>query len=156
MHWLDPDHLPETQGIADRFLLDPHGKADGLLLKSGQQVHFPPHMSAKAVAAIKLGSAVKIRGVRPRGADLVAAVSLEAADGTTIVDHGPPKPEGDHEADKLPPPDGRKPMDAEGVVRHVLHGPKGEARGALLEDGRIVRMPAHTAAALHPTLAPGQ
>jgi hypothetical protein len=113
-------------------------------------------MSAKAVAAIGLGSAVKIRGVRPRGADLVADVSLEASDGTTIVDLGPPEPEGDHKADKLPPPDGRKPMDAEGVVRHVLHGPKGEARGALLEDGRIVRMPARTAAALHTPLAPGQ
>ena len=41
------------------------------------------------------------------------------------------------------------------MVRRVLHGPKGEARGALLEDGRIVRMPPHTDEALHDSLAPG-
>jgi hypothetical protein len=34
-------------------------------------------------------------------------------------------------------------------------GPKGEKRGALLEDGRIVRMPPHTAESLHDKLAPG-
>ena len=27
------------------------------------------------------------------------------------------------------------------MVKHVLHGPRGEKRGALLEDGTIVRIP---------------
>ena len=27
MHWLDPDYLPETSGIFERFLLNPHGEA---------------------------------------------------------------------------------------------------------------------------------
>ena len=29
MHWIDPAHLPETKGKVDRFLLNPHGDADG-------------------------------------------------------------------------------------------------------------------------------
>src|ERR1019366_4567505 len=73
MHWLDPAHLPETKGTVDRFLLNPHGEADGLLLKHGMEVHFPPHLSAQVVAALKPGAAVKIRGVRPRGAEMVDA-----------------------------------------------------------------------------------
>ena len=44
----------------------------------------------------------------------------------------------------------------QGVVAHVLHGPKGEKRGALLEDGIIVRMPSQAAESLHDNLAPGR
>jgi hypothetical protein len=161
MHWIDPTHLPETKGKVDRFLLNPHGDADGLLLTDGTEVHFPPHMSKPVLAALKPGGEVKIRGVRPRGTDMVAAVSLQAGDGTPIIDQGPPKDDarhkegGEHEAEKKHAPDAHKPMEVEGVVKRVLHGPKGEKRGALLEDGCIVRMPPHTAESLHNKLAPG-
>jgi hypothetical protein len=47
-------------------------------------------------------------------------------------------------------------MDAEGIVRRLLHGPKGEARGALLEDGRIIRVPAHEAERIAHLLSPGK
>jgi len=40
--------------------------ADGLLLKDGKEVHFPPHMSKAVLAAVKPGDHVKVRGVRPR------------------------------------------------------------------------------------------
>jgi hypothetical protein len=161
MHWIDPAHLPETKGKVDRFLLNPHGDADGMLLTDGTEVHFPPHMSKPVLAALKPGGAVKVRGVRPRGTDMVAAVSLQAGDETPIVDQGPPKGEhdhkknGEHKADKKHAADAHKPVDVEGVVKRVLHGPKGEKRGALLEDGRIVRMPPHAAESLHDKLAPG-
>jgi hypothetical protein len=162
MHWIDPTHLPETKGTVDRFLLNPHGDADGLLMTDGTEVHSPPHLSKQVVAAFKHGAEVKIRGVRPRGADMVAAVALETAGGTRIVDQGPPKKEGhdqkasgDHKAGPKPGADAPKPMDVEGVVRRVLHGPKGEARGALLEDGRILRIPPHAAASLPDLFTPG-
>jgi hypothetical protein len=161
MHWIDPHHLSETNGTVDRFLINPHGDADGLLLTDGTEVHFPPHMSRLVLAALKPGGAVKVRGVRPRGADMVAAVSLETADGTKIIDQGPPKEDhdhkrdGDHKADKKDAADVRKPLEVEGVVKRVLHGPKGEKRGVLLEDGRIVRIPPHMAESLHDKLAPG-
>ena len=45
MYWIDPAYLPETKGVVDRFLINSHGDADGLLLKDGKEVHFPPHMS---------------------------------------------------------------------------------------------------------------
>ena len=155
MHWIDPAHLPETKGTVDRFLINQHGDANGLLLAGGKEVHFPPHMSKLVVAALKPGDRVKVRGVHPRGVDMVSAVSLQAGDATPIVDNGPPKEEREHKGEKKPKPEPHKPVDVEGVVKHVLHGPKGEKRGALLEDGTIVCMPPHAGESLHDTLVAG-
>lgn len=159
MHWLDPDYLPEVSCIFERFLINAHGDADGMILADGTEVHFPPHMAAELCAEIQAGEkpTVKVRGVRPRGGDLIAAVAIETADGKRIVDTGPPKRHNDEEK---PPKHAtkpkREPMDAEGIVRRLLHGPKGEARGALLEDGRIIRVPAREAENIAHLLSPGQ
>ena len=118
--------------------------------RDGKEVHFRPHMSKAILAAVKPGDAVKVRGVRPRGVDMVAAVSLQAGDAPAVVDDGPPKKEGpqkgrDHRGEKHTKAELHKHTDVQGVVAHVLHGPKGEKRGALLEDGIIVRMPSQAA-----------
>jgi len=81
-------HLTETKGTVDRFLPNPHGDAWILLLTDGTEVHFPPHLSTQVAAAVKPGGEVLVRGTRPRGADAVAAVSLETADGTRINAQG--------------------------------------------------------------------
>jgi hypothetical protein len=159
MRWLDPDYLPETSGVFERFLLNPHGDADGMMLTDGTEIHFPPHMSAEVIAAIGPSERpkIKVRGVRPRGSDMIAAVAIETGDGKRIVDRGPPK-----EHDEHGKPDGREtkskhePMQAEGIVRRALHGPKGEARGVLLEDGKIIRVPAKEAKHIAQLLSPGQ
>jgi hypothetical protein len=156
MHRLDPDYLPEITGTVDRFLLNPHGDSDGMILTDGSEVHFPPHLSNKVRKAIRPGETIKVRGVRPRSADLIAAVATETSDGKRIVDDGPPK---DHEEEKKDRKHAakaeRKPMQAEGVVQRALHGPKGEVRGALLEDGRMIRFPAREAEGLAELLSPG-
>jgi hypothetical protein len=148
MHWLDPDYLPKLSGTFECFLLNPHGDADGMILSDGTEVHFPPHLSNDMRAAIPPGAKpnVTIRGVRARGSELIAAVAIDLPDGTRILDNGP---EQDHESKKKegkhPHPRKHQPMHAEGVVRSVLHGPKGEARGVLLEDGKSIRFPPHEA-----------
>ena len=48
MHWLDPDHLPEISGTFERFLLNPHGDADGMILSDGTEVHFPPSYAPRS------------------------------------------------------------------------------------------------------------
>jgi len=71
---------------------------------------------------------------------MIAAVALIAADGQAIVDNGP-----DHN-DRHQPRKGAaksavvKGLTAEGKVYLSLHAPKGELRGALLEEGSIVRV----------------
>jgi hypothetical protein len=157
MHWLDPDHLPEISGTFERFLLNSHGDADGLILSEGLEVHFPPHMSADVRAFIREGETIKVRGVRPRGSDMIAAVAIETMDGKRIVDDGPPKGRHEDAAPDMPAARSKhETMQAEGVVRRVLHGPKGEARGALLDDGMIIRIPAKEAAHIAHLLSPGQ
>src|SRR6267154_723428 len=127
MHWLDPDYLPEVSGTFERSLVNLHGDADGMILTDGTEVHFPPHMSAEVCAAISGEKRnVKIRGVRPRGGDLIAAIAIETAGGERILDNGPPKGHDDEDKPLKHAPK-REPMDAEGTVRRVLHGPKGEA-----------------------------
>jgi hypothetical protein len=157
MYWLDPDHLPEIAGSVERFLINPHGDADGMILSDCTEVHFPPHLSTELVAAIprNRSAAVRIRGVRLRAGDLIAAVAIETMDGKRIVDHGPPKKHDDKERADVAKPK-RMPMQAEGVVRRALHGPKGELRGALLDDGTIIRLPPHEAGQLFHLIAPGR
>jgi len=144
MHWLDSDYLPEVTGTVARFLLNPHGESDGMILTDGSEVHFPPHMSREVCKAIRPGQTIKVRGVRPRSANLIAAVAIETSDGERIVDDGPSKDrEEEKKVRKHAAKEEGKPIQAEGVVQRALHGPKGEVRGALLEDGRIIRVPAH-------------
>jgi hypothetical protein len=159
MHWLDPEFLPEVTGVFARFLMNPHGEADGLILTDGTEVHFPPHLSDEIRAAVpaREPSKITIRGVRPRGADMVAAVAIETADGKRIVDNGPPKKHDKHEKpERTTPKPKRTPMQVESTVRRALHGPKGELRGALLEDGTIVRFAPHEGQRLAQLLSPGR
>jgi hypothetical protein len=134
MHWIDPTQLPRIKGIVERFLLNSHGELDGLILVDGTEVRFPPHLSTAVGKALTPSAEVVVYGLRPRRAPVVAAVALDAS-GHTIVDEGP----NDDDRKKLP----RTQLEASGKVVRTLHGPKGETRGALLDDGTIVRIGKH-------------
>jgi hypothetical protein len=140
MHWIDPDHLPEIFGTIDQFLVNKHGEADGFLLTDGEEVHVPPHLSARLLREVRPGSKVRVRGVRPRGVQMVTAVAIDTAKGR-ILDEGPDAREEDAAFEKAK----HGPMSVQGIVKRSIHGPKGETRGAVLEDGRIIRLPPHEA-----------
>jgi hypothetical protein len=148
MHWIDPAYLPETRGKVTLFLLNPHGEMDGLMLDGTLQVHFPPHLSKMVAKHIAIGDRIRVRGVRARGAEMLAAVALTSTQGKQIVDEGPPH----HEHPVRP--EGRA-MEAQGEVLRPLHGPKGEIRGALLKDGTSLRMAPHAAVELVDYLSAG-
>jgi hypothetical protein len=151
MHWIDPVCLPVTRGVVTRFLLNPRGELDGLVLRGNRQVHFPPHMSAWVAKHIKAGDAVRIRGVKPRGVEMIAAVELTAKDGASLVDPGPSHDgAGHHKAEPA-----HRQMEVTGTVAMSLYGPKGELRGALLDDGTSLRVPPHAGEALAAYLSPG-
>ena len=156
MHWIDPNCLPETQGEVEGFITNRHGEIDGVLLAGPRQttllVCTPPQMAAEIEAAVKIGETVRVRGIRPRRADIIAAVALTASNGETIIDNGPGREDGHeprHRDNKLDQ------LDAQGAVRLSLFGPKGELRGALLEDGTIVRIGPTEAELLAELLRPG-
>jgi hypothetical protein len=140
MHWIDPDYLPEIAGTVDQFLVNMHGEADGFLLTDGSEVHVPPHLSSRLLRDVRPGGKVRVRGVRPRGVEMVAAIAIDTAKGR-ILDEGPELREDDDALERAQ----HSPMSAQGIVKQAIHGPKGEMRGAVLEDGRIVRLPPHEA-----------
>jgi hypothetical protein len=140
MHWIDPDYLPEIAGTVDQFLVNKHGEADGFLLTDGGEVHVPPHLSSRLLRDVRPGGKVKVRGVRPRGVAMVAAIAIDTAKGR-ILDEGPEVREDDDAFERAT----HSRMSAEGIVKQAIHGPKGEMRGAVLEDGRIIRLPPHEA-----------
>jgi hypothetical protein len=140
MHWTDPDHLPEITGTLDQFLVNKLGEADGFLLTDGGEVHVPPHLSSRLVRDLRPGSQVKVRGVRPRGVQMIAAVAIDTPKGR-ILDEGPDASDQEDAFEKAK----LGPMSAQGVVKQPIHGPKGEVRGAVLQDGRIIRLPPHEA-----------
>jgi hypothetical protein len=155
MHWIDPDFLPETFGVVNYVLLNQDAEADGLVLADGTEIHFPPHMGEAVLKVAKPGSTVRIRGVRPRGVRMLAAVGVGSEEGPLVVDAGPPDHHHDHKDARKALRSARMAMEADGVLRQVLHGPKGEVRGLLLEDGRIGRFPPHTVERLDSLLQPG-
>ncbi|MCP3722949.1 hypothetical protein M3I53_07370 [Paraburkholderia sp. CNPSo 3272] len=149
MHWIDPACLPETRGRVSRFLVNPHGDVDGMILDGHLQVHLPPHLGRALTRTVKEGDRIRVRGIKPRGANIIAAVLVTAANGRQILDEGPghAPAAAAHRRDK--------PMEASGEVQQPLYGPKGELRGALLTDGTSLRMPPHAADALADYLRPG-
>jgi hypothetical protein len=133
MHWLDHTQLPRIEGTVERFLLNPHGELDGLLLADGREVLFPPHLSSAVLAGVACGQAVTISGLALREAPVVVAAALRGDSAVSeIVDRGP----GDGRHDRQE----RQTLSARGRIERLLHGPRGEVRGALLEDGTIVRL----------------
>lgn len=157
MHWIDPSCVPETRGNVTAFLLNPHGDLDGLVLDEKKQVHFPPHMSDEVMKRVAIGDLIRVRGLKPKLADMIAAISIAPRKGPDIVDGGP-----DDQAHVHPKPKGKKHAahrslfkEAHGTVLMSLYGPKGELRGALLDNGVSLRMPPHAAAELSTYLAPG-
>jgi hypothetical protein len=147
MHWLDPDFLPATEGTLDRFLFNTHADIDGLLLTDGTEIHTPPHLSAQLLDALAPGEKLSVRGVKTRHGGVIVAVAIDTRKGGRIADEGPkhkkhPKP---HPHEKPGGAGKYHGLIHQGIIERLLHGPKGDAHGALLDDGTIVRFPPHGA-----------
>jgi hypothetical protein len=148
----DPQQLPAIKGTVSRYTLTPRGDVDGLILADGTEVRFPPHLSTQLVYAVKPGDAVTVRGLKALSVPMVAAVSItNDASGQAVFDNGP----GPGRGGKGPREAGQS-MSVQGRVQTVLHGPRGDVNGALLDEGTILRLPPPEAERFAALLAPGQ
>lgn len=133
MHWVDPLSLPESRGAVAVHLYNLHGEPDGFILDGGQQVHVPPHVTAHLERATEVGKQISVRGVKPKGTDLLNALLVAIASGKQIADDGPQ----DHEH---PAQSETKAAHFLAKVASTLFAPKGEVCGARLEDGPHIRV----------------
>ncbi len=141
----DPAQLPEFKGKVTQFTLSPRGDVDGLILDDGTEVQVPPHLSNALVFSVKPGDVVSIRGLKARSIAMVSAVTVtNVASGAVI---GGAQTGGRME-------DMAK-MDVSGKIKALLHTPRGDVGGVLLEDGTVLRMPPPEAAKQATLLAVG-
>jgi hypothetical protein len=134
MYWIDPDSLTEPKHRIRQFLVNEHGDVDGFISTDGHQVHVPPHMGRALTTSINVGDMVYVRGVKPRRADLLVALSIESVHGDRLEDHGPPS----KARSKKRKASARK-REMEGITERVLYAPKGERVGLLFKNGVNVR-----------------
>ena len=149
------EQLPHVTSSVERFLINPDGNADGMILLNGVEVYFAPHLSSAVLTAVEVGDRITVYGVLPMAAPMIVAAVIEAANGARIEDYGLP-------TRKLPEMAGkhrikqreRGTFQVEALVRRVLHGPTGEIRGVLLDDGTTVVLPFHRDEDLSELLSP--
>lgn len=152
---LNEDQLPHVTSSVERFLVNPDGNADGMILANGVEVYFAPHLSTAVLTAIQVGDRITVYGVLPMAEPMIAAVVIEAANGTRIEDHGLPtrKLPGTAGEHRIKARQGSK-LEVEALVRRTLHGPNGETRGVLLDDGTTVVLPSHQGEVFFDLLSP--
>jgi hypothetical protein len=89
MYCLDTEQLPHVTSSVKRFLVNPDGKADGMILSNGVEVCFPAYLSAAVLATVQSGDRVTVYGMLPRAMTMISAAVIETASGERIVDMGP-------------------------------------------------------------------
>ena len=57
--------LPHVTSTVERFLVNPDGYADGMILLNGVEVYFPPYLSDDVLAAIHVGDRITVYGELP-------------------------------------------------------------------------------------------
>lgn len=134
-----------VEGTVVQYLMNHHGEVDGLLLNDGTQVHFPPHMEKDLVAVAKPNDPVSVQGYRSFARPIVKAYAItNTRSGQSVVEEDPAL------LDRPIIPPWVKDWSlverhAEGPIRVLLYGPRGELNGVVLEDHTIVRVPPHVA-----------
>jgi hypothetical protein len=138
MQAVNDEQLPHVTSSVERFLINPDGNADGMILLNGVEVYFAPYLSDEVLMAIHVGDRITVYGELPMAEPLIVAVVIEAEDGSRIEDFGAPTSSVERHHSRA-----RSRLQIEALVRRALHGPTGELRGVLLDDGTTVTLPMH-------------
>lgn len=148
---IQPMAQASVSGTLARWLINPNGEADGLLLQDGTQISFPPHLSAELTAMVRPGERIDATGWRATEGAPIQAQQIGAG-GRMVVDQ-PPAPGAVPPAPR--PMGALAAMNAGGRIVRVLATGRGDVNGVLLEDGTIVRFPPHVGRMIAGLLQPG-
>ncbi|WP_447984910.1 hypothetical protein [Nitrospira sp. Nam74] len=127
-----------ADGIVERYLMDPRGDVEGILLTDGTQMHVTSRSVADFTKAIKPGDHIRVEGIRKNGNQVVTpnVISNESTGTRFTVPLRldlPALP-----LDRL----AMTALKVEGLIRVLLYSPlSGEVYGMVLSDGTQVRLP---------------
>ena len=88
---LNDEHMPHVTSSVARFLINPDGIADGIMLFNGVEVHFAPYLSNAVLSSVEVGDRITVYGVLPMAVPMIVAAVIEAANGARIEDCGSPR-----------------------------------------------------------------
>lgn len=142
-----------VSGVVRRFVINPEGDVDGMLLADNTLVRFPPHLGTQVAATLAPGATVSVNGFAQGSGTLRASQIADTKSGRSIVDQPPPP-----DAQRLPKSlagAGLVKLDAAGRVLRVTSAPRGEPDGVLLMDGTVIKLTPPAAARFTNLLQPG-
>src|ERR1043166_9679775 len=90
MQAMNDEQLPHVTSSVERFLFNPDGNADGMILLNGVEVYFAPYLSDEVLMAVHVGDRITVYGELPMAAPLIVAAVIETANGFRIEDSGSP------------------------------------------------------------------
>jgi len=132
--WFDPTQLPSFTGTVDRFFPTPDGKVDRLVFKEGPQIVFPPDAYDALREVASKGQPLVVWGIRARTAAVITMLAYGAPEGEpTVLDRFYWRPEPTRQQ-------GRHEMMLIGKVWVPYLSPQGQAAGAILENGDVIRL----------------
>ena len=147
-------HESTTEGTVARYLVDPRGEVEGLLLVDGTQMHVTSHIASEFTKVIKPGHRIRAQGTRKSQSalfepEVIQNMTTEGFFRTPLrVDVPIPDQE-----NRLSMTD----MKASGTIQVLLYDYMNEAvRGLLLSDGTQVRLPPDVTDELRRSLQVGQ
>jgi len=150
---LDPPSMekpPVADGIVDRYLLNPRGDVNGLLLRDGSQMHVTLRAAQDLKTAVQPGDHIRVHGRRASDSPLVKPdVIINVTDGRSYTVP--------YRLDLPMPPREERPtvteMNAAGTIQVLLYDHlKDVVNGALLSDGTQVRLPPDVGEHFHSSL----
>ncbi|MEP7371365.1 MAG: hypothetical protein ABI659_03980 [Nitrosospira sp.] len=145
---------PVAQGKVSRLLVNPFGEIDGLLLDTGTLVTFPKHMGEQLAAAVKPGDTIEVKGYPEAAGQIKGYVITSSRSNQPLMVQ--PKPPQGMKMPKHLRSIGLRAMDAQGEIRHLHFGKRGEINGVILADGTIVRFSREAFSQFAPMLKIGQ
>jgi hypothetical protein len=154
--WREPpsQNAEQMNGVVSQYLMNQNGEVDGVLLSDNTQVKFPPHMSADLTRVVKPNDRITADGEREGAQTFHAFTITNTASGQSVVESRPT------EFPPRMPPELRgvnlTAMNASGKIKALLHAPRGEIDGAVLEDGTILRIRPDVGAQYANSVAIGQ
>ncbi len=143
-----------VSGVVRRFLINPDGEVDGMLLADNTLVRFPPHVGSQVASTMSPGDTVNVSGFaqQPDGT-LRASLISDTKSGRSVADQPPSA-----NAQRLPGSlagIGLVKLSAVGRVLRVTTAPRGESDGVLLADGTVIKLTPPAALQFANLLRPG-
>jgi hypothetical protein len=137
-------------GVVKRYLINPEGGVDGMLLTDNTLVMFPPHLGTQVTATVAPGARVRIVGDTMPGGTVRAQQIINDKTDQAIADQPPPL--------RLPRDlrgTGLVKLEVSGSILRVTTAPRGEPDGVLLADGTVVKLTPSVASQFGSLLQPG-